>query len=205
MMRRQLLWMGVMAVLLPATADAQSTRIKDLGAGKFLVASRNLPDPNFSKAVILLVQYNEQGAMGLTVNRRTKVPLSRIFREPKEAKVRSDPVYAGGPVGRTGVLALLRSRNKPEDASHVFADIYMISSKTLLEKTMAAGTEPSMFHVYLGYAGWGAEQLEKEVELGAWHIFRGDAAMVFDPDPDSVWFRLIQQTDLRLATAGKRF
>jgi putative transcriptional regulator len=168
--------------------------------GMFLVASRDLGDPNFAHAVVLLVHYDdENGAMGLIINRQTDVPLSKIFEDLKVAKGRADPIYVGGPVETGTVLALLKSGSKPKDAEHVFGDIYLISSKVLLEKTLAAGIEASQFHAYLGYTGWGREQLEHEVELGAWHILPGDMGNVFHPDPDSVWPRLIRRTEMRIA------
>jgi putative transcriptional regulator len=83
------------------TAAAQSMQPDDLAAGKMLVASRDLPDPNFSKTVILLVQYDDEGVVGLILNRRSKVPISRVLEDVGGAKERSDPIYAGGPVGRT--------------------------------------------------------------------------------------------------------
>src|SRR5580700_11796946 len=81
-------------------AAAQSMQPSDLGAGKMLVASRDLPDPNFSKTVVLLVQYDDEGVVGLILNRRSKVPISRVLDDMDGAKDRSDPIYAGGPVGR---------------------------------------------------------------------------------------------------------
>ena len=170
--------------------------------GIFLVASRDLGDPNFAHAVVLLIHYDdENGAMGLIVNRRTDVPLSRVFSELKEAKGRDDQIYVGGPVETGGVLALLKSASKPKDAEHVFGDVYLISSKTLLEKTLADGVEANQFHAYLGYAGWAREQLEHEVELGAWHVMPAAPGNVFHADPDSVWPRLIQRTEMRIARA----
>ena len=183
-------------------ASAQSMQPADLGAGKLLVASRDLPDPNFAKTVVLLVQYDEDGVVGLILNRRSTVPISRVLDNLDGAKDRPDPVYAGGPVGKT-VLALLRSRSKPDDARRVIEDIYLVSTKELLQKSFAAAIEFSMLHVYLGYSGWTAPQLEHEVDLGAWYIFRGDAAAVFDSDPDSLWSRLIRETELRIA-GGRR-
>jgi putative transcriptional regulator len=171
-----------------------------LAPGVFLVASRDLGDPNFAHAVVLLVHYDdENGAMGLIVNRRTDVPLSRVFSELKEAKGRADQIYIGGPVETGGVLALLKSASKPKDSEPIFSDVYLISSKTLLAKTLADGVEASQFHAYLGYAGWAREQLEHEVELGAWHVLPADAGNVFHSDPDSVWLRLIRRTESRIA------
>ncbi len=66
------------------------------------------------------------------------------------------------------------------------------------------GKEPGVFHVFLGYAGWGPGQLEHEVELGAWHILPPDTASVFDADPESVWPRLIRRTELRIARERHR-
>jgi putative AlgH/UPF0301 family transcriptional regulator len=171
-----------------------------LAPGAFLVASRDLGDPNFARAVVLLVHYDdENGAMGLIINRKTDVPLSRVFAELKGAKGRADPIYVGGPVETGSVLALLKSASKPKDAEPVFGDVYLVSSKALLEKTLAAGIEASQFHAYLGYAGWGREQLEHEVKLGAWHVLAADAGNVFHADPDSVWERLIRRTEVRIA------
>jgi len=194
---QRFVWLAVLCALAVIPAAAQDS---DLAAGKFLVASRALGDPNFSETVILLLRYDEdQGAMGLIVNRRSEVPLSRVFEDLKQAKGRTDPAYLGGPVETDNVLALLKSSDAPEDAQKVFGNVYLVANKELLEKTLAEKAEPSVFHVYLGYAGWGAGQLERELEVGAWHIMRPDAASIFAPDPDSVWQRLIRRTELQIA------
>jgi putative transcriptional regulator len=172
----------------------------DLAVGRFLVASRDLGDPNFAKTVILLVHYKpDQGAVGLVVNRATDVPISRVFQDLKEAKSRTDPVYVGGPVELNTVMALFKTASKPENSTRVFNDVYLISNKDLLKATLASGAESSVFHTYVGYAGWGAGQLEHEMELGAWHVMPADAATVFHSDPDSVWPRLIRRTETQVA------
>ena len=177
----------------------QSKNAKALGAGKLLVASRELADPNFAQTVVLLVQYDDEGVVGLILNRRTDVPLSRVLEGGKAANHRSDPVYLGGPVETPGVFALFRSPAKLEGAQHIFGAVYLISTKTLFEQAISAQPDPSGFHVYLGYAGWTTNQLRKEVELGAWFIFQPDAETVFDSDPDSLWLQMIQKTELKLA------
>jgi putative transcriptional regulator len=174
----------------------------DLAVGRMLVASRDLGDPNFAQTVILLVHYEEgQNAVGLVVNKRTDVPISRVFHDLKEAKGRNDPVYIGGPVELNSVMALLKSASKPGGSSRVFGDVYLISDKDLLTQTLGSHAEATMFHTYVGYAGWSAGQLEHEVELGAWHIMPADAAIVFHADPDSVWPRLIRRTESQIARA----
>jgi putative AlgH/UPF0301 family transcriptional regulator len=183
-------------------AQAQSTQPAELGAGKLLVASRELPDPNFAKTVILLVQYDADGVLGLILNRRSKVPVSRVLDEVPGAKQRLDPVYAGGPVGRTEVLALVRSRGQSGDAKRIVGDIFVVSSKDAMEKMFANAVDADTVHVYLGYSGWTAPQLEHELDLGAWYIFPGTAKAVFDADPESLWDRFIRETEMRIASRG---
>jgi len=188
---------GAVFLLAGLAAFAQSG---DLEVGKFLVASRDLGDPNFAQSVILLVHYSEdQGAVGLMINRATDVPISRVFQDLKEARGRKDPVYVGGPVDLNSVLALLKTSGKPDNAERVFGNVYLISKKDALQAALASSADATAFHTYVGYAGWGAGQLEHEVELGAWHIMPADAANVFHADPDSVWPRLIRRTETQVA------
>jgi len=183
-------------------ASAAALGQDELASGKLLVAAREMGDPNFAHAVILLVDYDaEKGAMGLIVNRRTDMPVSRLLQELTQAKGRSDLIYVGGPVELTTVQALLKSTVKPGDAKRVFGDVYFVNTKDQLEKTLAAEPASDSFHVFVGYAGWGAGQLEHEIQLGAWHVMPADAAIVFHSDPESVWPRLIRRTEQQIARA----
>jgi putative transcriptional regulator len=183
----------------PAVLPVQSRNPSELGPGKLLVASRELGDPNFAGAVILLVHYDAEGAVGLMLNRRTELPISRVLAQLKTAKDLSDPVYLGGPVETPSVFGLLQSTDKLEDAEHVFGGVYWISSKTALEKTISSHPKPGVFHVYLGYAGWTSDQLRTEVKLGAWFIFQADNQTVFHANPDSLWREMIKKTELQMA------
>ncbi|MGA7893455.1 MAG: YqgE/AlgH family protein, partial [Candidatus Sulfotelmatobacter sp.] len=156
-------------------------------------------DPHFAQTVILLARYDAQGVLGLILNRRTDVPLSRVLESPKAAKDRSDPVYLGGPLEMPAVFALFHSPARLEGAEHVFDSVYLIAAKPLFEQTISARPDPGVFHVYLGYAGWTQDQLQKEVGLGAWFIFPADASTVFNANPDSLWPEMIRKTELQLA------
>jgi putative AlgH/UPF0301 family transcriptional regulator len=192
------------AVLFPV----QSRNPVDLGPGKLLVASRELADPNFAETVILLVHCDTEGVVGLMLNRRTDLPISRVFTDLKAAKDLSDPVYLGGPVETPTVFALLQSTDKLEKAEHVFGGVYWISTKTDLEKAVSSRPKPGVFHVYLGYAGWTTDQLRNEVRLGGWFIFQADKQTVFNANPDSLWRQMIKKTELKMAgcpaTAGSQ-
>jgi putative transcriptional regulator len=172
--------------------------VRELATGKLLVASRDLPDPNFSETVILLADYNSEGAMGLIVNRQTEVPVSRAFPRLKRVSPLAR-IYAGGPVDRTKVFGLLRAKTPGKDVRHIVSEIYLVATREPLEGLIDSGTDPEHFRVYVGYAGWGPGQLEKEAVAGAWHVLAGDPALVFDPDPASIWRREIQRTEGLLA------
>jgi putative transcriptional regulator len=172
---------------------------KDLAVGKLLVASQSLDDPNFARTVILLVHIDDQEVVGLILNRRTNLTLSRVLEDLPGAKDSSDLVYLGGPVEVPSVTALLQSSKKIEGADHIFDGVYLISTKTLLEKTLASRPDPQVFHAYLGYAGWTNNQLRKEIDLGAWFILPADTEAVFSSDPGSLWPQMIQKTVQRIA------
>jgi putative transcriptional regulator len=187
-----------------ATAWGQSTETKDLGVGKLLVSSRGLADPNFTESVVLLIERDDKGTVGLMINRRTKAPMSRILQNLNTAKHGSDPIYMGGPVELDSVFGLFRSQKKPDEGTSVLSEVYLVSSKELLEKTLAAASGPNDVRLYLGYCGWAAGQLENEVRVGGWWIFDASAGLVFDPEPDSVWSRLIARTEQEIAETEPR-
>lgn len=180
------------AVLLPA----QSARPEDLGKGKLLVTPREAPDPAFAESVILLVQYDHNGAVGLMVNHQTTVPISRALSDVKSASKRSDPMFVGGPVQRDSVMALVRSDAPVAETQHVFERLYFAISAQGLEQALASKKPPGELRIYAGYCGWAGGQLESEVERGGWYIFDRSAEMVFDSDPATLWSRLIEKTEL---------
>jgi len=176
------LWLFLAAALLCASYAAA----EQLAAGKLLVATPKSQDPDLSRSVILLIHCDRDGAIGLMLNRPSKVPLRDVMPELKNAKA---PVFAGGPV-TIGVRALLKSSSKPDQAPHLFADVSVISTKSTLEKLIAAHTPPNVFRVYAGYTGWTLGQLQDEVNRGLWQVLPGDAGVIFDPAPEKLWDRL---------------
>jgi putative transcriptional regulator len=181
---------------------AQSTSPDSLAAGKLLVASRSMGDPGFAKTVILLVRYDATGGvLGLVLNRRTDVPISRVL-DLKSAKDRADPVYAGGPVESRAVFALFKSPARLDKAENIFGRVYFITDKDVFDHTLSAHPDPAALRVYLGYTGWTQAQLRHEVQVGAWFVLPADDAAVFTSDPDSLWLQMIQRTKSQLAKMG---
>ena len=197
------LW-RLMGALAAIALCGQNQDTEEIGVGSLLVANKELADPNFAQTVILIVDYDsDKGASGLILNRRTKVDLTKVFPDVKGAP--SDPVYQGGPVEVNGAQALLRSHTRPENATHVFGDVYVTGSKELIEKSVAAAPDPARFRLYVGYGGWGPGQLEHEIDMGAWEVLNGKTAIVFDADPDSLWSRLEELTHSRIAERARRY
>lgn len=185
----------------PSLVPIQFKDPEGLAPGKLLVASRGLPDPNFAKTVVLLVHYDEKGVLGLVLNQRTEVPISKVF-DLKAAKDRSDPVYIGGPVEHSAVFALFQSTERVEKAENIFDGVYLVSDKGAFEQVLSTHPEPDVFHVYLGYAGWTQDQLRAEVKAGAWFVFPADTAAIFNPHPDFLWLQMIRKTKLQWAESG---
>ena len=188
------------SVAVAQAVPAQSNRLKKLAKGMFLIAGRGLRDPNFHETVVLLLDYNREGAMGLVVNRDTGIRLSTLIPEAEGLRDRKVTLFIGGPVARTQMFTLFRSRDDAEGAEHVFDDVHVTSSQDLLDKILNGG-EDERVRICAGYAGWSPRQLEAEVASGAWLIVPADAETVFDPHPSQVWPNLIDATETRWASA----
>jgi putative transcriptional regulator len=154
--------------------------------------------------VILVVKYDEEGTLGLILNRRSDVAISKLLDDWKEAKGHNEPIFVGGPVEEGTLLALVRSRAKSEEAGAILRDVHLVSDRGQLQRMLQPAVGADKFRLYAGYAGWAPEQLEEEVDAGAWHIFPGDANVVFDPDPDSLWTRMIKKTETQIAVLRSR-
>lgn len=187
----------VLTLLHAGESKAQFIDSQHLAVGQFLVATDKLGDPNFSEAVVLLIHYDAgEGAVGLIVNRKTELPLSRIFPDKKATE---DPVFEGGPVEIEVVEALIRSATKPASGKPLVGDVYATGSKQEIEKAISARTAPSKFRAFLGYAGWGGGQLEAEIQQGAWAVLKATPQTIFDANPDTLWERLNRQANGQIA------
>ena len=181
----------------PQPADRlHQAAVKALAAGKLLVAARRLPDPNFGNAVILLADFNREGAVGLVVNRQSEVSVARVFPHLTPAPASAGQAFLGGPVDKTRAMALVRASAVPAGARHVFDGVYLLTGKEAVESAVSSQAAAGRLRIYLGYSGWGPGQLEAETAEGVWHVLGGDADAVFDPDPASTWQRQIARTEL---------
>ena len=161
--------------------------------GKFLIASRQLVEPTFARRVVLLLDHDAQGGIGLIVNRPTGVPLTRVVPGLEGLPGRDEPIRSGGPVERNRLFLLMRADSRPPGTEPILEDTFGSSTLDPLRALLASGEAESVhFAVYAGYAGWAPGQLEAEIERGDWHVAAGRSEHVFDTDPAEVWLRLIR-------------
>ncbi|HVO99813.1 MAG TPA: YqgE/AlgH family protein [Bryobacteraceae bacterium] len=174
---------------------AQSKNPQDLAVGKILVSPSASPDPLFAESVILLVRYTPSDALGLMVNRQSKVAISEALRSVAGAAKHSEPVFVGGPVELDTVFALVRAPHGPEGSAAVAGDIHFIAVKTALEKELRRAANANGLRVYVGYCGWGPRQLDSEVRRGGWYIFSHSEDLSFDANPATLWTRLVGKAE----------
>ena len=176
-------------------ADEYNPYNRKLEKGVFLVASRNLLDPNFAQTVVVLIEYSSQGAVGLIINRKTDIRLTKVLPDNRGfLRKRKDTVFVGGPVGVDQLLILVHADSNPEDSYKIMNDLYLYSNLDALEDLMKQGEDSGEFRAYAGYAGWSPGQLDSEVARGDWFVVTADIESIFSQEPEELWPRLIERS-----------
>lgn len=164
--------------------------------GRLLIAMPSLTDRLFEKSVVLLCHHTPETAMGLILNKTIEgMTFSKLLRQLNidvpASGARSVAIHAGGPVqtSRGFVLHSSDYANK-EGTLSVASGIALTATMDVL-KALAAGSGPNRAFFALGYAGWGAGQLETELQENAWLVGDADEALVFDSNLDTKWLRAL--------------
>ena len=164
--------------------------------GQLLIAMPGIADPRFERALILVCAHDERHAMGLAVNRPVEgmtVPdlLERL--EIKDAiKAPPDLVLMGGPVERERGFVLHTDDYHAEHSIEVPPGLALTPTRDALE-AMTSGEHPRRALLALGYAGWGAGQLENEIKENVWLTCEPDESLVFGADHEAKWTRALQK------------
>jgi putative transcriptional regulator len=168
----------------------------DLSPG-FLVASPLLLEPNFRRTVVLLVDHGPEGSLGFVINRPASVMLSgmvvRLGFQEGEVSPPDAPVLVGGPVAPDTGWIIFDHRGFPkvsEVAVQISDRIAVSASRALLE-AVVRGKGPQRLVLALGYAGWGAGQLDAEISRGAWIPTELDDEIVFDTPYNDRWAKAL--------------
>lgn len=171
-------------------------------AGQLLVATPELDDPNFSHAIVYMVQHDANGAMGVVINRVLGAgPLGKLLEglgveegSDSDAEIR---VHYGGPV-EPGRGVVLHSPDYREDDPLVIDDLAAFSFSLEALRDIALGRGPRHSLFALGYAGWAPNQLEDEIARGSWFTVAPDEALLFDDAVDTKWQRALARGGIDL-------
>lgn len=181
-----------------------SDRTPDVRAGMLLVATPQLLDPNFVDTVVLMLDVDDGGALGVVLNRPSAVPVAEVLETWSEIASEPEVLFRGGPVSTEGALgvALLRDGDDvPVGFRPVEGRLGLVDLDTPVE--LVDGSLAGM-RIFAGYAGWGAEQLAAEIDEGSWYVVPGEAPDVFRHDTGELWRDVLRRQPGDLAWHSTR-
>ncbi|QLH22133.1 YqgE/AlgH family protein [Streptomyces sp. Rer75] len=176
--------------------------------GRLLVATPALADPNFDRAVVLLLDHDEEGSLGVVLNRPTPVGVGDILESWAELAGEPGVVFQGGPVSLDSALGVAvvpgeagRSPARGEEGGplgwrRVHGAIGLVDLEAPPELLAAA---VGSLRIFAGYAGWGPGQLEDELSDGAWYVVESEPGDVSSPSPERLWRAVLRRQRSELA------
>jgi putative transcriptional regulator len=171
--------------------------------GRLLVASATLLDPNFAGTVIVLLDHDEDGTLGVVLNRPSPVAVASVLPDWAPSVQPPEVLFEGGPVSNDAALAVARvppgEGPDPIGFRRLFGPVGIIDLDTPREVLAPAVTG---LRVFAGYSGWSAGQLQAEIEEGSWYVVDGLPADAFAADPDRVRRDVLRRQGWPLAAAA---
>jgi putative transcriptional regulator len=158
--------------------------------GHLLVASPMLGDPNFARTVVAIANHDEDGALGIVLNRPSDTEVGEAVPELEGVVDGDEIVYVGGPVQPASIVVVAEFEDPAEAAFLVVGDIGLVSDRTGLERL---GDATARRRIYAGYAGWGPGQLEAEIEREDWILEPARPEDVFADDALDLWSRVLER------------
>lgn len=156
-----------------------------------LVAMPRLDDPNFSHTLTLICDHDDHGALGIVVNRPAKITLKKLLDyldiPNHSAHFSQTPIFLGGPVHKDRGFVLHRPLGAWDSSITIAGDLALTSSRDILEAIVQGEAGPTDALVILGYAGWGAGQLEQELADNIWLTLPAEESILFETPPESRW------------------
>jgi putative transcriptional regulator len=185
------------ALLLPLTLFAAAPSNPDTETkgppslkGQLLIAAPGMSDPRFRQTVLVMLRHDQQGAMGLVINRPLgEQPIARLLEvigEKTEGVTGSVPIFLGGPVQPELVFVLHGADYRRSGTLDIDGRVALTATPEIV-RDIAADTGPRQRLIVLGYAGWAPGQLEGELAQNAWFTAPIDPKLVFDEDRAKVW------------------
>lgn len=169
-----------------------------------LVATPALLDPNFIDTVVLLLDVDDQGALGVVLNRPSGIPVADVLAGWGDVVAEPEVLFRGGPVGTEAALAVATLRAEddvPVGFRAVEGRLGLVDLDTPVE--LLEGSLEGV-RIFAGYAGWGAAQLVDEIEEGSWYVVPAEAPDVFRLDPSELWRDVLRRQPGEMAWHSTR-
>lgn len=203
--RRVMLGFGVLLVapmpLRVALSKPEDAQPGASLAGKLLVATPDMSDPRFRRTVILMVQHNKDGALGVAINRPLQeMPVAKLLDAlglDSKGSAGTVRVFAGGPVQPEIGLIVHTADYHRKGTIDIDGRVAMTANPEVL-RDIGQHRGPKQCIVAFGYAGWGPGQLEGELTLGGWFTLPEDPELVFDTDRDKLWDEAMKHRTISL-------
>lgn len=157
-------------------------------AGRILVARPELHEPNFDGTLTLILEHSDEGALGLVLNRPSRLEMSEAFPDWDDLAVAPGYVFAGGPVDRDALIALGRSRTTEGGLVLGAHPIDLDDQPALVAAEGMDGVR-----IFAGYAGWAAGQLEGEIANAGWWVVGATIDDLFTEDPINLWAQVLRR------------
>lgn len=157
--------------------------------GQLLISSGGLFDPNFRHTVVLIGEHNDEGALGVVLNRALEQTVADVVPSLGSLVPDAEPIYLGGPVQPNSVVLLA------ELARPGLADVPVMGSLGFLVGEIKEEVRSAILRarVYVGYSGWGPGQLEAEMEQDSWILDPAQDADVFTSEPEQLWGQVLSR------------
>jgi putative transcriptional regulator len=165
--------------------------------GSLLIATPQLLDPNFRRTVVLIAEHNDEGAMGVILNRPSGMTVADAAPDLEEMVGAGTPIFAGGPVQPTSGVVLAQV---VEVGDPIFDDVILVPGLGELADVVDGADR---VRVFAGYAGWGAGQLESEIARDDWFTEPAQAADVFSDDPEGLWAGVLERKGGQFALVAR--
>jgi len=161
-------------------------------AGSLLIASATLLDPHFARCVLLLLDCNAEGSLGVILNRPSETQVGEVLTPWQDVTSQPGVFFLGGPVELNAALAIgsLASGAEPAGWRPLTGSLGIVDLDSPPDDFLGRLTA---LRVYAGYAGWSADQLEGEIDEGSWHVVPAQESDLFTPTPDQLWGTVLRR------------
>lgn len=173
-------------------------------AGRLLVATPSLVDPNFAGSVVLLLDHDDDGSLGVVLNRPSAITVASVLSDWAASVDPPEVLFEGGPVSTDAALAVALVPDAGPDPIGfrcIFERTGIIDLDTPPEVLAPAITR---MRIFAGYAGWGSGQLQVEIDEGSWYVVESTAHDIFDADPGGLWSAVLRRQPGSLAWVSTR-